>query len=62
MKVYLSTEGSEVAFRLFTRGFEKVRIAEILDCTPKTIHRIIGNFNKKLRKTITQKLTIITTS
>ena len=34
----VSTESKENAIRLFTQGYTKIRIAEILDCTHKTIH------------------------
>ena len=39
----VSTESMEIVIRIFTQGYDKVRIAEILDCTPKTIHGIFEN-------------------
>ena len=46
------TESTENAINQLKQGFEKVRIAEILDCTTKTIQHInkIPKNGQKLRK------------
>ena len=47
----LSAECREIIIRLFSEGYKKVKIAKILDCTPKTVYRILKTFEETDRKT-----------